>query len=1074
MTPVLRMVSALGPVCHDCAAPIAAAARYCSQCGCSIAAARAQGRALTERRHVSIAFYDLIGSAALATTLDVEDYSELIRNFHHQISSVMTRFGGFVARYLGDGALIYFGYPHAREDDALQAVRAGLAAIESLRHMPGDHGRLHMRVGISAGVTIVGDVLCSGSPFDVDVAGETPNLAARLQALAEPDTVMIDDGVRRTVDGRFDCRDCGTRVIRGWPEPVQLWQVLRPAQAGSRLQRRVRGETGRLVGRDVPAARMLELWQQACSGVGQVVLLTGEAGLGKSRLVEHLLDETVATRHTRLRYFGAPHQQDVPLYPVIAQIEHSAAFDPGDDTETRRTKLISTRQGASSEELQLIRELVIPPAQGSAPQLELRLKRERTLQALLNPLVAAARRKPMLVVVEDAHWIDPSSAEMLERLVRLCAELPMLMIVTARPEYQPDWAGWPQVECVTLEPLAAADSAEIVRRVAEPTAVPPNLMDEILARSDGVPLFLEEVTKAALEIGVLSELSRGRRAEGSAVPITIRASLLGRLDRLGDARELAEIAAVIGRDFNLDMLALVAEQPATALAAGLERLTESGLVQPRGAPGSGQYRFKHALIQDTAYDMMLRDQRRRLHGRIADALEHHLPEVAASQPQLLARHCMEAGFAVRAIDWWLRAGTQSLLRSAATEALAQLESGLRLARGLPDTEDTLRRQLDLSVIKAKTMMLVHGQASPEVGKAYADARTLCTELNGPPQLPMVLFGQTVHHLMGRRLGQAQGYAAELLALAEVRGDPDWIVTGCYATGFSAFPAGRFGAVRANLERGLALFDPAKRALYTGPGIGDPAVLMRIYLSWSLMCQGELAEARRLGAEALAEARHVGPTWTILQALWHMAYLDLQLGSGPDELHHLEELRSLSDAQGRAYYGSLAQMLRGVHAGTEGRSHEGLDLIQRGLALHLRSGGALYEPSLIRFEAEMLGQTGAFEAGLNRLAAARRIVEKSGTRWDEADMLRTRAGLRAGLGDRRGAETDLRQALQVARAQGAQFFEVRAATALAAILDADGRRADAGQMLDPLVAGFYREPDAEELWWATRLAREDEA
>jgi len=356
MTPVLRLASTPGPACHVCAAPVPAAARYCSQCGSPVAAQR-PGRALTERRHISIAFYDLIGSAALATTLDIEDYSALIRDFHQQISGVMARFGGFVAQYLGDGALVYFGYPQASEDDALQAVRAGLAAIESLRNLAGEYGRLHMRVGISAGVTIVGDVLRSGGPFGVDVAGEAPNLAARLQMLAEPDTVMIDDGVRRIVGGRFDCLNCGTRVIRGWTEPVQLWQVLRPTQAGGRSRAHGGGEAGPLVGRDIPAARLVELWRRARCGAGQVALLTAEAGLGKSRLAEHLLDQTAATRHARLRYFGAPHQQNVPMYLITEQIEHAAAFDPDDDAETKRAKVMSMRCCASPDELALIAEL---------------------------------------------------------------------------------------------------------------------------------------------------------------------------------------------------------------------------------------------------------------------------------------------------------------------------------------------------------------------------------------------------------------------------------------------------------------------------------------------------------------------------------------------------------------------------------------------------------------------------------------------------------------------------------------------------------------------------------------------
>ena len=1055
--PVLRLVPTPGSACYACAAPTLATARFCSQCGCPITAAQA-----AERRHVSIAFYDLIGSTSLATALDLEDYTELIRGFHHQVGTVMTRFGGFVGRYLGDGALVYFGYPHASEDDAVQAVRAGLAAIESLRDSPGETGPLHMRVGIAAGMAIVGDVLRAGDPFGVDVAGETPHLAARLQALAEPDAVIVDASVRRMIGDLFEVRDCGARSIRGWSEPVQLWQVLRPVAGGAGVSARRRSEAGLLVGRDGPAARIMKLWRQACEGSGRTVLLTGEAGVGKSRLVEHLLQEMGATQHKRFRYFGAPHQQDVPLYPVIQQIEHSAGFEPSDDAETRRMKLKLTRRGLTLEEIQLVTDLVVSPASGAATQAAPHLVRARTLHALLDPVVLAARRNPFLVVLEDAHWIDPTSAELLDMLVRACSNLRLLVIVTGRPEYRPEWAGRPQVERVAIEPLGPEDSAKIIRWIAGPCFLPSHLVDDILARCDGVPLFLEEVTKAAVEAGAVLEPLHEHRAAESPVPVTLRASLLGRLDRLGETRKLAEIAAVIGRNFGLDMLALVTEQPVAMLEPGLARLTESGLVERIGALGSGEFRFRHALIQDTAYAMMLRARRRRLHGRVADCIEQHLPGLAASQPQLLARHCTEAGFASRAVDWWLRAGTQSLLRSAATEAAAQLDRGLHLAQSLPDCEHTLQRQLDLQVIRARALMLIHGTFSPEVGAAWASARTLCTRMDGPPQLPVILYGQMAHHLMARRLRQAQAHAAELLTMAERRGDPDWIMTACYASGYSAFPAGQFDAVGAHLNRGLALFDPMKRTLYTGPGVGDPAVLMRIYLSWALLLQGALAEARRMAHEALAEAREVGPTWTILQALWHVAYVDMQLSGGLAGFQIAEELEAKAGKQGYGYFESLGRVLVGIHAGMTGRAKEGLGLIRSGMSLHQRSGGMLYEPGLICFEADMLGRTGAFHTGLERLSVAWRMMQDSGTYWNQSEMLRTRGSLRAGLGDGHEAEADLRDAIDTAQAQGARLCELQAATALAAVLVANRRRNEAGRILGPCIARLGGGPEAEAL------------
>jgi class 3 adenylate cyclase len=629
-----------------------------------------------ERRQVTVMFSDLVGSTALSARMDPEDLREVISGYQKCAAQTVQHFGGFVAKYLGDGVLVYFGYPQAHEDDAERAVRAGLELIAAVGAVS-PASPLQARVGIATGLVVVGDLIGAGESQERGIVGETPNLAARLQALAEPDTVVIAENTRKLLGSLFELQDLGARKLKGIAEPVRAWAALRPSAVESRFEALHGAGLSALVGREEELELLLRRWSRAKSGEGQVVLLSGEAGIGKSRLTAALLERLASEPHARLRYFCSPQHTDSAFYPITGQMERAAGFVHDDTVQTKLDKLDAelARTSTRIEDVALFAEMLSLPNDGRHPTIDLtpEQRRQRTLAALVSQMETLTRQNPVLMIFEDAHWTDPTTLELFGRIVDRIRTCRGLLLVTFRSEFQAPWIGRPYVTALTINRLGERDISAMIEGVVGNKLLPANIRQDIIKRTDGIPLFVEEMTKAVLEAGSNGAAQQTAAAIPSsipAVPASLHASLMARLDRLGPAKEVAQIGAVIGREFSRALLAAVVRKSEPELGSALDRLIAAGLLFGQGVPPHATYLFKHALVQDTAYGTLLREPRRALHARIAETLESQFPEVAENQPELLARHCTDANLIEKAANLWGKAGKRSLERSALAESLS--------------------------------------------------------------------------------------------------------------------------------------------------------------------------------------------------------------------------------------------------------------------------------------------------------------------------------------------------------------------------------------------------------------------
>jgi len=701
-----------------------------------------------ERRQLTVMFCDLVGSTELSTRLDPEDLREVIGAYHGAVGEIVSGFDGFVSRYMGDGVLIYFGYPQAHEDDAERAVRAGLSALDAVGRLDIKSVKLQTRVGIATGLVVVGDLIGAGSAQEQSVVGETPNLAARLQTLAEPDTVVIAAGTRRLVGDLFEYRDLGAVQIKGITAPVPAWQVLRPSLVASRFEALRGSAMTRLVGRDEEIDLLLRRWAHAKAGHGQIVLIFGEPGLGKSRLTTALEERLQAEPHLRLRYFCSPYHQDSALFPFVDQLSRAAGFARDDSPATKIEKLEALLALAAppDEDVAFVADLLSLPASElhPLPNLSPQRKKERTLEALIRQLEGRALQHPVVMVFEDAHWIDPTSRELLDLIVERARSLPVLLLVTFRPEFQPPWTGQPQLSVVALNRLDRRNGTALVGQVAGGKMLPDEVVAQIVDRTDGVPLFVEELTKSVLESGLLREEADryvlDRALPPFAIPPSLHDSLMARLDRLASVRLVAQIGAAIGREFPYALLRAVSRLPEDELQASLARLVASELVSGRGTPPEAVYAFKHALVQDAAHASLLRSSRQQLHAQIAEALEIQFPETMENQPELFAQHYAEAGLAEKSVACWGMAGQRSAARSAMVEAAAQLQRGLDQLALLPDTSERKRQELEFWSALGAVLLAVKGQAAPETGDAFARAQELWEKLGSPTEFLQVPYG----------------------------------------------------------------------------------------------------------------------------------------------------------------------------------------------------------------------------------------------------------------------------------------------------------------------------------------------
>jgi class 3 adenylate cyclase/tetratricopeptide (TPR) repeat protein len=771
-----------------------------------------------ERRQLTVLFCDLVGSTELSARLDPEDLREVMRAYQTACADVVGRFEGHVARFLGDGVLAYFGWPRAHEDDAERAVRAGLLLVRDVARLEPRAGvRLQARLGVATGRVVVGDLVGDGVSDRGAVSGDTPNLAARLQAIAAPGSVVISPSTRRLVGGLFELSDLGSQRLKGFAEPLGAWRVEGQGRAEGRFEARQTAGLTPLVGREEEIALLLRRWRRAAAGEGQVVLLSGEPGIGKSRLVRELRERIAAEPHIRLTHQCSPYHQTSPLHPVIDHLERAAGFEREDPPEARLAKLealLARGTDKLDQAVPLIAALLGAPTGERYPALELTPQRQKELmlEALLEQLAALAAEQPVLVVHEDVHWIDPTTQELLSLAIERTQRLPVLTIITFRPEFRAPWPGQRHVSALRLTRLGRRDGAAMVDRVVGPKVLPDEVAAQIVAKTDGVPLFVEELTKAVVESGLLAAAGNYYELSGRlpplAIPATLHDSLMARLDRLAPVKEVAQIAAVIGHEFSHALLAAVADRPQEQLRSALDQLVVSELVFGRGEPPDATYTFKHKLVQDVAYQSLLKSRREQLHARIARVLEERFAETAVTEPELLAQHYTAAGLHDQAIGYWHRAGQRASERSANLEAIAHLTKGVELARALPGPVQSARQELKLQVALGEPLVTTKGHATLEAGATYARALELCRQVGETPHLFPSMWGLW-HFYHGRGAIQtARDLGQELLSQAERHGDPMLLREAHQAVGQSLYHMGKFSDALVHLEQARSDLDPS--------------------------------------------------------------------------------------------------------------------------------------------------------------------------------------------------------------------------------------------------------------------------
>jgi class 3 adenylate cyclase/predicted ATPase len=1018
-----------------------------------------------ERRQLTVIFCDLVGSTELSARLDPEDLREIIAAYHRAVADVVGSLDGFVAKYMGDGVLIYFGYPRAHEDDAERAVRAGLGIIESVARLDIKSVKLRARVGIATGLVVVGDLIGEGSAQEQSVVGETPNLAARLQALAEPNTAVISLSTRRLVGDLFEYRDLGAVEIKGIPAPVPAWQVLRPSAVASRFEA-LRGPTlSPLVGRNEEIDLLLRRWARAKSGDGQVVLVSGEPGIGKSRLITVLEERIHSEAHIRLRYFCSPYHQDSALFPFIDQITRASGFTRDESALAKLEKLESllARTASPDEDLALLADLLALPdsERHPAPHLSPQRKKERTLEALIRQCEGLARQQPVLMVFEDSHWVDPTSRELLDLTVERVRSLPVLLIVTFRPEFQPPWTGQPQVTMLALNRLDKHDRNALVTQIVRGQALPDELVAQIADRTDGVPLFVEELTKTVLESG----------APLVGIPTTLHDSLMARLDRLASARAVAQTGAAIGREFSYQLLRAVSRLHEDELQVALDRLVTSELVFQRGVPPDAVYAFKHALVQDAAHSSLLRSTRQQLHAQIAEALEQQSPKLMESQPELFARHYAEAGLVEKSVAYWGRAGRRSAARSALVEAAAQFHRALDQLSRLPDTSKRQRRELGFWSALGAVLRFVKGQAAPETGAAYARARELWEQLGFPTEYLNIPYGQSRYHVYRGEMDLALRLDEDLLKVSYQRNEPGGLILGHQSCGTGYMLRGRFGLSRSYLETVLSLYDSNLHDSLGHQTGSHPQVVAQGYLGVVLLCFGFPDQGLAQTNAAIAEARSLAYPPTLASSLMIGAIL-LSLGDDNGALHKwADELVAVAAEQGIPWWGTVGTIYRGWVKAKNGDVAEGISLLRSGLAAYRTSGAELLMPHHTALLARAYDIAERIEDGLTAFDEALQIAGRTGESWLDAELYRRKGQLLLRQGHIGAAEKLYRIALGIAEQQQAKLWELRAAVSLARLWRDQRRSAEARDLLAPIYGWFAEGFDTQDLKDAKALLGE---
>ncbi|MBV9970951.1 MAG: AAA family ATPase [Xanthobacteraceae bacterium] len=1021
---------------------------------------------------------DLVGSTALSARLDPEDTAAVFDAFHSTCARIVRTYDGFLSDFRGDGILAYFGHPRAHEDDAERTVRAALDIIEGTSRLETRAAEpLSVRIGIATGLVVVGDLSGGGALWDNALIGDPPNLASRLQALAEPGKIVISGATRRLLPNSFRLRDLGRHDLKGFAEPVAAWSVEGILALESRFKAAHPAGLAALVDREGERSFLGERQRLAWKGEGQIVLISGEEGVGKSRIIASLAEGVADTEHTQLLFQCSLYHANSMLYPFIAQLERAAGFKDDDTPEQCLEKLeavLGIGLSRVDEEAPLFATMLSLPFAGRYSPLALSptQQRRRTLSAILDYIEGLARKGPLLFVFEDAHWADATSLELLNLMIERVRQLPVLGLFTFRSEFEPPWAGLQQVSTLSLGRLERQHIEPVVAQVTAGRKLPAEVMKQIVAKTDGNPLFIEELTKAVLETEILIDDGDGYRASGPlpplAIPATLQDSLMARLDRLGPAKEIAQVGSAIGREFSYSLVSALVGRGDGALKQALEQLENSELVICHGHPPDAVYTFKHALVQEVAYESLLKSRRNLLHAEIARVLESRFLHLVDSQPEIIARHFTEAGLVDRAIDYWLKAGNLALSRSANAEAVKHLREGLRLTESQPQSARRFRHELDLYLALGPATAATEGDSAPETVRIFARARDLLGKGGSPTEQMTVLWGAYLAQSERAEHRRALDVARQFLTLATDNEHPGLSALANRFMGQTLAYMGAFDDARTQLERTLAICASHKETIAAYRRFGtDDEVMALSFLAMTLLLLGYPDQSDGALKQAISRARSLGLAFTTSLALSHVAFCGV-LGWNPnDAADHADEAIGHAVEHGLVGLERRTRFFRGALLAQKGDAHRGIELM--GDSLSVTKSSARNRRTLF------LGQLASAHAGLGRheaafdmLEEAIQIADATNERFFEAELCRLQGIVLMELGRRDEADVRLRQALTIARQQNARWWELRAATSLARLWHAEGKPAEAYLLLEPVYRGFTEGFDTAELRGAKAL------
>jgi class 3 adenylate cyclase/predicted ATPase len=1018
-----------------------------------------------ELRQITVMFCDLVGSTQLSEKLDPEDLQLLIDAYREVCSSAIRRYGGQVASFAGDGVMAFFGWPRAHEDAAVRALHAALETLSAVTNIPGPV-RLASRAGICTGRVVVGQIGRGGPGETMEAVGETPNIAARLQTVAEPNTLVVSESTQRLTSAAFDFQDLGFKEFKGVTKPLRTYRVISAKNKGTRFEAAHASSLTPFIGRSSELNLLLDRWQKAKEGDGQVILLSGIPGVGKSRLIYELKASIRDEPHLLWSYQCSPYHSQSAFFPVIEQIERAAEFRASDSDASKFAKLKAYLPSSADDPVNpalLIANLLSISAEdrNELSKLSPQQIKNRTISKLIEMLLTFSAQRPVLCIFEDVHWIDPSTLELLELAISRIDRASVLLVVSHRPEFRRTWPSGANVTMHSLTRLSRSEVTRMIRDLLKSATMPQQIFDQIIDKADGLPLFIEELTSGTIRVPTQrrpsdNDLEQITQPTTLKVPETLHDALMERLDRVvRGGRSVAQIAAVIGREFSYDLLALASRTDEKDLLSALSLLEEADIISRLEVSPSVRFAFKHVLLRDAVYDSLLRGKRRETHADIAAVLEDHFGELVENQPEILAHHYGEAGNNKSAILWWRKSGRRALANSANVEAIGHFRNALRLLSVMPDTAERTNEEIEIQLALGIPLIAVRGYAAAETREAFARALNLCVKLGNPPAYFQALFGLWGHSWMGGKNDQALTIAHEFMSRARASANSDLLMMAHRIMGSTLLTVGEFQSSRLHFEETIALSDSTSRRPLYDLYMVEPQVASLLLLSWDLWFLGYPDQSLARVSEALALAQNLAQPYSIAFAHYMTSVVHLLRGDPAAALKSAEQSLEISEEQRFSLYVLLSTISRGRALGELGRAREARIEIQREIDEAHEKGVGFMLPMMYSWLADVHAESDENETALSIVEQTLADMNDATGRSWESELHRQRARFLLALNAAKvsEAETYLKNAIDVARRQNAKSLELRATTDLATLWREQERVDEARDLMEPIYRWF---------------------